>query len=64
MELRPYQETVIEAALRVANPLVVAPCGAGKTVIAAAIIQAAELKHILFLTHRRELVHQAINKWH
>jgi superfamily II DNA or RNA helicase len=47
--------------------LLVAPTGAGKTVIAAAIIAAVledkgETKHVLFLAHRRELILQTSRK--
>lgn len=67
--LRPYQLDVIqrlrsEIAAARRRPLLVAPTGAGKTVIASAIIESAVRKgsRILFLAHRRELIHQASDK--
>ena len=67
--LRPYQQQAI-ADLRMAYrsgahaPLLVAPTGAGKTIILAAITQcaAARGRRILILVHRRELIHQASAK--
>jgi DNA repair protein RadD len=65
-DLRDYQGRVVdEVEQRVEqgeDPCVVAPCGSGKTVIASAIIRRAKDKHVLFLAHRRELIHQAANK--
>jgi DNA repair protein RadD len=66
--LRDYQATVIERAhLALATNrhlLIVAPTGAGKTVIAAAMAANAVRadRRILFLVHRRELVVQASQK--
>jgi DNA repair protein RadD len=59
-ELRPYQREVIEQlnAARERRLMLVAPTGAGKTVIAADIIQGAADDHVVFLAHRRELIHQ------
>lgn len=68
IELRPYQSKVIDAitseAITHRRIILVAPCGAGKTVIASKIIQHASLsgKRVLFLAHRRELVAQASEK--
>jgi superfamily II DNA or RNA helicase len=66
LALRPYQEdaiaridqTIRGGARRV---LVVAPTGAGKTVLAARLVldALASGKRVLFLAHRRELIHQA-----
>jgi DNA repair protein RadD len=63
--LRPYQGVVIaECNQIIANghrrPLIVAPTGAGKTVIAAAIIKAAraEERRVLVLAHTREIIKQ------
>ena len=69
--LRPYQRDVIaktaaEIQAGKRRPLLVAPTGAGKTVIAAEIgagaVQAGA--RALFLVHRRELVKQASAKLH
>lgn len=67
MQLRPYQEATLEkladlTAKGVRAPLIVAPTGAGKTVIAAAIIQRAPMDRVLFLAPRRELIHQTNRK--
>lgn len=69
MQLRPYQHQAIEgarAALRGGKRrvLVVSPTGSGKTVIASAIIQSAVQRgsRVLFLAHRRELIHQTSAK--
>jgi len=62
IELRPYQLTAITDAARRRRPLIVAPTGSGKTVIAAELIRRAENKHVLYLAHRRELIHQARDK--
>lgn len=69
MELRQYQIDVVEAC-RIAirsgakRLLLEAPTGSGKTVIASHIIENAadKGKRILFLAHRRELVHQCADK--
>jgi superfamily II DNA or RNA helicase len=60
MELRAYQEDVIAKVDECKRPLIVAPTGSGKTVIASAIIQRHPNKHVLFLAHRRELIHQPV----
>lgn len=69
MDLRPYQSEVIdglttEAANGSRRLLLVAPCGSGKTVIASKIISHAtgNDQHVLFLAHKRELVHQTVSK--
>jgi superfamily II DNA or RNA helicase len=69
MQLRQYQIDVIrdvDAAVQNCHRriLVVAPTGAGKTVIAASVIRNAvsEGRRILFLAHRRELIAQAHRK--
>jgi superfamily II DNA or RNA helicase len=69
MDLRPYQHRAIDD-LRNAYrsgaraPLLVAPTGAGKTVILAAITASATARgrKVLILVHRRELIHQASSK--
>jgi len=69
MQLRPYQQQAISD-LRMAYrsgahaPLLVAPTGAGKTIILAAITQAAAARdrRVLILVHRRELIRQTSAK--
>ena len=68
-ELRPYQVNVIERCRRtllngVSKICLVAPTGAGKTVIAAAIIRAATAKNkrVLVLGHTREIIKQTSQK--
>ena len=65
IKLRAYQEEMLEAArgsYRAGHkrPCLVAPCGAGKTVIVAemARLSTARGNHVLFLAHRRELIEQ------
>jgi len=68
-DLRPYQHRAIDD-LRNAYrsgaraPLLVAPTGAGKTVILASITASATARgrKVLILVHRRELIHQASSK--
>jgi len=64
-DLRPYQGAIIAQCNQIiANgqrrPLIVAPTGAGKTVIAAAIIKTAvaDLRRVLVLGHTREIIKQ------
>ena len=67
--LRPYQQQAIDG-LRNAvktgmrRPMLVAPTGSGKTVIAASLIHHAQQKgsQILFVAHRRELIAQTSRK--
>ena len=44
-------------------PCIVAPCGAGKSVMIAEIVRLATSKkqHVLFLVHRKELLEQIEN---
>ena len=69
LSLRPYQiEKIAEARVLMGQGkksiCLVAPTGAGKTFIAAHIIQSALLKgkRVLFLAHRRELIDQCAAK--
>jgi superfamily II DNA or RNA helicase len=68
LSLRPYQLAAIERVrshLRThRRVLLAAPTGAGKTVIASAIIASAHSKgsHVVFFAHRRELIHQTRRK--
>ena len=69
MQLRPYQQQAIadlRAAFRAGarSPLLVAPTGAGKTVIIAAVLQgiAARGRSAMVLVHRRELIAQTSAK--
>ena len=68
-ELRPYQKEVIDrfeagVAEGKQRQIIVAPTGAGKTVIAADIIRrySEASKHVLVLAHRREIVLQTSAK--
>jgi DNA repair protein RadD len=64
-QLRPYQRDIIDQVWKLDRPLIPLPTGAGKTVIAAAIIREAIEErglYVLFLVHRRELVLQASRK--
>ena len=65
IKLRDYQEQAIDAVRHqfqrgIKKVLLVAPTGAGKTVIASAMIKASQEKPnaSLFVAHRRELVKQ------
>lgn len=67
--LRPYQAhavTEVQAKLNEGNRsvLLVAPTGAGKTVMASALVQDffARARRVLFLAHRIELVAQAVKR--
>jgi superfamily II DNA or RNA helicase len=69
MELRPYQDEVVDEFERkvaegIRRIIIVAPTGAGKTVIAAEIIKraAAKSQRVLFLAHRDELLVQPRDK--
>lgn len=61
--LRPYQETAIEGlrAHHRERPILMLPTGAGKTVVACALIHGAIERggRVVFLVHRRELLKQA-----
>ena len=69
IDLRPYQREVIEkcrqaTAAGIRHLLLVAPTGAGKTVIFAAIIKRAVAKgqRVIVLAHRREIIKQTALK--
>lgn len=68
IELRPYQRKLVNDTKQAIKdgyhaPCIVAPCGAGKSVMIADIIYSATAKkqHVLFLVHRRELISQIEN---
>src|SRR5215211_588214 len=68
-ELRPYQDDVVaaferEVAAGCRRIILVAPTGAGKTVIGSEIIRRARAdgKHVLILAHRREIIQQTYDK--
>lgn len=67
--LRSYQRDVIQATRGAIaggsrRPLLVAPTGSGKTIMASAVIERAVARgsRVLFLAHRRELITQAVDK--
>ena len=62
--LRDYQIDIIDQVNGLPHPLIPLPTGAGKTVVAAAIIKEAVNRglHVLFIVHRRELAIQASAK--
>lgn len=68
IQLRPYQQKIIEAVRAgFGTPdgdcqLVVAPTGSGKTVMFSAMAQMMQPQRTLILAHREELVDQAIQK--
>jgi len=69
VELRPYQQKAIQDVREAFRsgaraPLLVAPCGMGKTVCFSAITAGAVARgrRVLILVHRRELLHQASRK--
>jgi DNA repair protein RadD len=69
LSLRPYQSSAIEQVLElkergVRRVLLVLPTGAGKTVIASALIRqwVEEYTSVLFLSHRREIIKQSFAK--
>lgn len=67
MKLRPYQQKWLKRIFAAeGRVLVVGPTGAGKTVVAAALIRKArkEGKRVLFLAHRRDLVNQCVTRLH
>lgn len=69
MILRPYQEVAITAASEALdkhkNTLVVAPTGAGKTIMLSALVgkRHKKCKNVLILQHRDELVNQNMSKF-
>ena len=69
MLLRPYQEIAVKSAIdaldKHGNTVVVAPTGAGKTIMLSALIgqRCQTRRNVLVLQHRDELVNQNINKF-
>lgn len=69
MILRPYQQDIInntrQAFLKYRHPLVVLPCGSGKTVCFADManlhIKKSKSNYVWFLVHRQELVKQTLD---
>ena len=61
LELRQYQTDLVAAVEDHDRPLIVLPTGAGKTLVASEIIRRSS-GTVLFVAHRRELVHQAVAK--
>jgi DNA repair protein RadD len=71
IQLRDYQNEVIAKTGEVIasgkrRPIIVAPTGSGKTIVAADIIRSAvaERKNVLVLAHRREIIGQTSDKLH
>jgi DNA repair protein RadD len=62
IDLRDYQCDIVERAGLAHRPCIVMPTGSGKTLVASEIIRREPDRHVLFLAHRRELVHQAAAK--
>lgn len=62
IKLRPYQKNSIDAVISSWNkggsPVVVLPCGAGKSLVIAGIIEKAHNKRVLVLAHNKELLVQ------
>ena len=60
MILRPYQQQAVDAVIASidSSPILVAPTGSGKTVMACEIIRRLD-RRVLFVAHRRELIAQA-----
>jgi superfamily II DNA or RNA helicase len=68
-ELRPYQQDIIaEVEQQIAagerRIIIVAPTGAGKTVIAGALINSATDKKVVVLAHTREIIKQTAETYH
>jgi DNA repair protein RadD len=71
IDLRDYQSEVIAKTGEVIKsgkrrPIIVAPTGSGKTIVAADIIRSAVARHrnVLVLAHRREIISQTSDKLH
>jgi DNA repair protein RadD len=68
VELRPYQTEMVDRVERLlgtaARPLIVAPTGSGKTVIAAELINRVIERNgrVLVIAHRREIIRQTVDK--
>ena len=62
IDLRDYQRDIVARARLVRRPCIVMPTGSGKTLVASEIIRSEPDRHVLFLAHRRELIHQAAAK--
>lgn len=67
VHLRPYQFKIVHEFERISKgrkTLLIAPTGAGKTVIAAEIVrrQVEQFRRVLFLAHRREIIQQTSRK--
>lgn len=68
MNLRPYQQQIVDATLsgfgQHRRQLIVVPTGGGKTIIFSALAKATLPGRTLILAHRDELIDQAIAKLH
>ena len=61
INLYDYQETALKSAIRKRQGVVVAPCGAGKTMLGLQLAATIGLK-TLWLTHTQDLLNQSMNK--
>jgi DNA repair protein RadD len=65
IELWAFQQLAVAKILNRPHPVInVAPTGSGKTLIASEVIRRSENSLVLFLAHRRELIHQCQAKLH
>ena len=61
INLYPYQEKAVKAALRARNGVIVMPCGAGKTQTALEIVSVLGVR-TLWLTHTQDLLNQSLSR--
>lgn len=61
INLYPYQEKAVKAALKARNGVIVMPCGAGKTQTALQIVSILGVR-TLWLTHTQDLLNQSLNR--
>lgn len=61
INLYPYQENAVQAALRAKNGVIVMPCGSGKTQTGLELIARLGVK-TLWLTHTKDLLNQSMSR--